>query len=136
MLAIPCYFTGVIHREELFGKAYLFITAISLFWGVYSGTLIDRYSRKKIFLVMNLAGLFVLSAVTLIGFKNDGLPWYLVAGIFTTTAFIYNIHFPNFCQQGQQKSIAFTQTVEQTGHRNFTRKNESSSLYYNLYETN
>jgi len=105
MLAIPWYFTGVIHREELFGKAYLFITAISLFWGVYAGTLIDRYSRKKIFLVMNLAGLFMLTAVTLIGFKSDGLPWYLVAIIFTTTAFIYNIHFPNLYAFAQEITV-------------------------------
>ena len=102
MLAIPWYFTGVIHREELFGKAYFAITAVSLFWGLYSGTLIDRYSRKRIFLVMNLAGLFMLSSVTLIGFINDSLPWYLVAGIFATTAFIYNIHFPNLYAFSQE----------------------------------
>ena len=95
MLAIPWYFTGVIHRGELFGKAYFIITAASLLWGLYAGTLIDRYSRKKIFLVMNLAGLFILSSVTLFGFGTGGLPWYLVAAIFATTAFIYNIHFPN-----------------------------------------
>ncbi len=102
MLAIPWYFTGIIHREELFGKAYFLITAVSLFWGLYAGTLIDRYSRRKIFLVMNLAGLFVLSAVTLIGFKNDSLSWFLVAGVFATTAFIYNIHFPNLYAFAQE----------------------------------
>ncbi|HLP20158.1 MAG TPA: MFS transporter [Chitinophagales bacterium] len=102
MLAIPWYFTGVIHQEELFGKAYFVITALSLFWGVYAGTLIDRYDRKRIFLIMNLAGLFILSTVTLIGFKNDSLPWYLVALIFCTTAFIYNIHFPNLYAFAQE----------------------------------
>ncbi|HLP50336.1 MAG TPA: MFS transporter [Chitinophagales bacterium] len=102
MLAIPWYFTGVIHQEGLFGKAYFVTTALSLFWGVYAGTLIDRYDRKRIFLVMNLAGLFILSSVTLIGFKNDSLPWYLVAFIFCTTVFIYNIHFPNLYAFAQE----------------------------------
>ena len=102
MLAIPWYFTGVIHHEELFGKAYFLITSVSLFWGLYAGTLIDRYSRKRIFLVMNLAGLFILSSVTLIGFINGSLPWYLVASVFATTAFIYNIHFPNLYAFSQE----------------------------------
>jgi MFS family permease len=95
MLAVPWYFTGIIHRGELFGKAYFIITVISLAWGVYAGTLIDRYSRKKIFLVMNIAGLCVLSAISGYGFLSGDLHWLLVVSVFATTAFIYNIHFPN-----------------------------------------
>lgn len=102
MLAIPWYFTGVVHREELFGQAYFFITAISLFWGLYAGTLIDRYSRKRIFLVMNMAGLAVLSSISAFGFVNESLPWFLVAAVFATTAFIYNIHFPNLYAFAQE----------------------------------
>lgn len=102
MLAIPWYFTGVIHREELFGQAYFFITAVSLFWGLYAGTLIDRYSRKRIFLVMNIAGLAILSSISALGFVHDSLPWFLVAAVFATTAFIYNIHFPNLYAFAQE----------------------------------
>jgi MFS family permease len=102
MLAIPWYFTGVIHRTALFGQAYFIITAATLLWGLYAGTLIDRYSRHKIFLVMNLTGLFILSAVALIGFRYDGLPWLLVAAIMATTTFIYNIHYPNLYAFAQQ----------------------------------
>lgn len=102
MLAIPWYFIGILHREELFGKSYFFITSMSLFWGVYAGTLIDRYSRKKIFLAMNGAGFLLLSAVSLTGFVNDSLHWFLVASVFATTAFIYNIHFPNLYAFAQE----------------------------------
>lgn len=102
MLAIPWYFTGVIHREGLFGTTYFFITAASLAWGLYAGTLIDKFDRKHIFLGINLTGLLVLSTISLIGFKNDSLPWFLVACVFATTMFIYNIHFPNLYAYAQQ----------------------------------
>lgn len=102
MLAIPWYFTGVIHRETLFGKTYFIITTVSLLWGLYAGTLIDRHSRKRIFLVINISGLIILSAVSLFGFVTGSLPWYLVALVFATTAFIYNIHFPNLYAYAQE----------------------------------
>lgn len=102
MLAVPWYFTSIIHSEELFGKVYFLITAVSLFWGLYAGTLIDKYDRKNIFLAINIAGLTVLSSISLIGFHNDSLPWFLVAGVFAITAFIYNIHFPNLYAYAQQ----------------------------------
>lgn len=102
MLAIPWYFTGVIHREELFGAVYFAITALSLLWGLYAGVLIDRYDRKKIFLAMNLSGLAILSTVAGIGFFMGYLPWLLVASIFATTVFVYNIHFPNLYAFSQE----------------------------------
>ncbi len=102
MLAIPWYFTAVIHREDLFGQAYFISTLVSLFWGIYAGTLIDRYNRKRIFLVMNIVGLCILSAVSITGYVQGGLPWYLVAAIFASTMFIYNIHFPNLYAFAQE----------------------------------
>ncbi len=102
MLAIPWYFTGVIHREELFGQVYLLITAVSLLWGLYAGSIIDRYDRRKIFLAINLSGFGMLALVTALGFVNQALPWFLVASVFATTAFIYNIHFPNLYAFAQE----------------------------------
>ncbi len=101
MLAIPWYFTGVIHREELFGQVIL-ITAVSLLWGLYAGSIIDRYDRRKIFLAINLSGFGMLALVTAFGFVNQALPWFLVASVFATTAFIYNIHFPNLYAFAQE----------------------------------
>ena len=48
MLAVPWYFTGIIHREELFGKAYFVVTTLSLLWGLYAGAIIDRYNRRRL----------------------------------------------------------------------------------------
>ncbi len=102
MLAIPWYFTALIHRETLFGQVYFTVTSISLLWGLYAGTLVDRYDRKKIFLVINAVGLAILSSITILGFANGFLPWFLVAVAFGNTMFIYNIHFPNLYAYAQE----------------------------------
>jgi MFS family permease len=125
MLAVPWYFTGVIQSEGLFGKVYLWVTAISLFWGLYAGTIIDRYDRKKIFLGINLAGLTVISTITAIGFYQQSLHWFFVAVVFGSTAFIYNIHFPNlyaFAQEITDKKqyAKVTSLLEIQGQLTFT----------------
>ncbi len=102
MIAIPWYFSGILKQETLFGGIYFFVTAVSLFWGVLAGALIDRYDRKKLFLWMNVAGLIFLGGVSAIGFRNDGLHWLLAALPFAVTAFIYNIHFPNLYAFAQE----------------------------------
>ena len=75
MLAIPWYFTGVIHDSNLFQSIYLVTAIISLFWGLYAGTLVDRYSRKNLFLWMNVVGFFVLSTATIAGFFYGDYSW-------------------------------------------------------------
>jgi len=102
MLAIPWYFTNVIHQSNFFSFLYLFINGISLIWGLYAGTLVDRHSRKNIFLVMNIVGLVMLSGISITGFLQGDSHWSLVALAFATTVFIYNIHFPNLYAFAQE----------------------------------
>ena len=94
MLAVPWYFTGVVHEPQLFQRIYLVITFISLLWGLFAGTLVDRYSRRTIFLWINTVGFIVLASAAVLGFFLDSYPWILVAIVYATTVFIYNIHFP------------------------------------------
>ena len=94
MLAVPWYFTGVVHEPMLFQKIYLVITFISLFWGLFAGTLVDRYSRRTIFLWINTIGFIVLASAAISGFFLDSYPWILAAIVYAATVFIYNIHFP------------------------------------------
>lgn len=49
MISIPWYFTDVLQQSSLFGLIYAITTALTLFWGLYAGTLIDKYPRKNIF---------------------------------------------------------------------------------------
>ncbi|MCW3125055.1 MAG: hypothetical protein JWO03_713 [Bacteroidetes bacterium] len=84
----------MIHQEGLFTKIYFLVTSLSLVWGVYAGTLVDRYNRKNIFLAINVVGMVMLGGASLLGYVQGELPWVIVAIVFATTVFIYNIHFP------------------------------------------
>ena len=53
MLAIPWYFAKQ-NQSSTFTIAYGFITLLVLFFGLYAGTLVDKYSRKVNFLAINL----------------------------------------------------------------------------------
>ncbi|MEM9821039.1 MAG: MFS transporter [Bacteroidota bacterium] len=94
MLAIPWYFARNGEMSK-FGLIYVLTNIIALFWVPYSGTFIDRFNRKHIFLVICLVcGSLILSTAAL-GFWQEGLPWYLVAVVFMLTFFNYNVHYPN-----------------------------------------
>ena len=93
MIAIPWYFAKEDAMSQ-FGLIYLFTTALALFWSPYSGTLIDRFDRKHIFLFLTaIVGLLVAS-IAGVGMLWGMLPWYLVAAVFTLTFLDYNLHYP------------------------------------------
>jgi len=60
MIAIPWYFIEIVDMPEFFAVSYLLITFSTLFWGIYAGSLIDRYSRKKIFILTNFVCGFII----------------------------------------------------------------------------
>lgn len=94
LIAVPWYFAreGQLGR---FGLIYIVISLISVFWSPYSGTLVDRFNRKHIFLALTtVVGLLVL-ATALLGFQQGDLPWYLVGGVFGLTFLNFNLHYPN-----------------------------------------
>ncbi len=93
MLAIPWYFarTGDMGR---FALMYVLTNVLSFFWVPYAGTLIDRFNRKHLFMVLTAVSAALLFAVAAFGFSREGLPWYVVAGVFTITFLNYNLHFP------------------------------------------
>jgi len=94
MLAIPWYFAenGMMPQ---FVKGYLLTNFLILFWAPYCGTLIDKYNRKKLFLVLNaVVGIIILSIAAL-GWMRGELEWYWVVSVFTLTFITYNLHYPN-----------------------------------------
>ncbi len=95
MIAIPWFFNSTLQNPSLLGISYGTITFLTIFWSSYSGTLIDKYSRKKIFLSLNLAGFAVLGSVTLVSWFVGFLPVPLVILVFASTFFIFNVHYPN-----------------------------------------
>ena len=102
MIAIPWYFVKIVAKPEVFATAYLIITFLILFWGLYAGTLIDRYSRKKLFILINIiCGLFI-GSIGLYGWHTGYLSDIFVVLVFAITIFNYNVHYPNLYAFGQE----------------------------------
>jgi DHA3 family macrolide efflux protein-like MFS transporter len=95
MLAIPWSIIKLPGGNLLNPLMVSVVTLASLFWGLYAGTLIDRYNRKHVFLTMNGVDCVMLCSVALAGFYLGDMPFILMALAFTTTIFTYNVHFPN-----------------------------------------
>lgn len=104
MLAIPWYFTHILSKGSTFATAYASITFLTIFWSLYAGTLIDRYSRKKIFLTLNIVCGLVLLLISLIGFELEYIPASLVILVLGVTIFNYNIHYPSLYAFAQEVS--------------------------------
>lgn len=102
MLAIPWYFSDILDAGSSFGIIYGTATFLTLFWGLYVGTLVDRYSRKNIFLLINLAGAFIIGSVAVTGFFLGEVSMPLIGVVFCTTMFIYNVHYPTLYAFGQE----------------------------------
>jgi MFS transporter, DHA3 family, macrolide efflux protein len=93
MLAIPWYFAKS-NQSETFTRAYGWITLLVLFFGLYAGTLVDRFSRKANFLAINLICGIVIFSIALLGYYQHNLPALLVISVFGITLLNYNIHYP------------------------------------------
>ena len=102
MVAIPWYFIKVVQKPEFFASAYIIITFLTLFWGLYAGTLIDRYSRKKLFIIVNTVCGLTIGSISFYGINSGFLPDLLVIFVFGVTIFNYNIHYPNLYAFGQE----------------------------------
>ncbi len=98
MIAIPWH---LVHNLSALNGKWLntaLVTAVtfgSLFWGLYAGTLIDRYSRKRIFQILTLIDAFIICGSAISGLYLGYLPFPLIALVYTTTIFTYNVHYPN-----------------------------------------
>ncbi len=102
MLAIPWYFSDILNDSSTFGIIYGTATFLTLFWGLYVGTLVDRYPRKNIFLLITLMGAIIIGSVAISGFYIGSVAMPLVGVVFCTTIFIYNVHYPTLYAFGQE----------------------------------
>jgi DHA3 family macrolide efflux protein-like MFS transporter len=101
MLAIPWYFTKA-QSGTYFNISYGIITAIVLFFGLYAGTLVDRFSRKSNFLANNLVCGILILAISLGGYVQGELSDFWVMAVFGITMLNYNIHFPTLYAFGHE----------------------------------
>lgn len=81
---------------------------ISLFWIPYSGTMVDRYDRRKIFLFLTTTCGLIIFSIGILGLQLGELPWQLVAAVFMLTFLNYAVHYPNL--------YAFVQEIIEPEH--------------------
>jgi MFS family permease len=104
MLAVPWFFARQ-GASSTFNLLYGAVTFASLFWGMYAGALVDRFDRKRVFLVSNIVEGVVLLGVASYGFATGDVPLGGILLAFTTTVFGYGIHYPNLYAFAQEISL-------------------------------
>ena len=109
MLAIPWYFAQQKETQK-FAIIYLLVNLVAMFWGPVSGTIVDKYNRKKLALIISLVVGCLIGGIAFIGYHWGVLPWYMVALVFAITFFNYNIHYPNL--------YAFVQEISEPKYYN------------------
>ena len=107
MIAVPWYFTNVLKLPSMFGQIFFGVSLVSIFWGLYAGSLVDKHDRKRIFIGTSIGGALLLLSVAAYGFYYGTVPAALVSVVFAGTFFIYNIHYPCL--------YAFIQEISQPG---------------------
>ena len=94
LLAVPWYFA-----KQGFSSQYNFyygiLTLFIVFWGLYAGTLVDRYSRVKVFVITNLIEFGILGFVSLLGFLHLSLNNETIFLVLGATFLGFNVHYPN-----------------------------------------
>ncbi|UFJ40218.1 MFS transporter [Brevibacillus humidisoli] len=93
MIGISWYLVDTTGSAQLLGST-MFISAILMFFvGPFVGTVIDRFSHKKILLLMNTGAFLVIGLLAVWGFFGSYTEGMLIA-IFFATTLVYQIHYP------------------------------------------
>ena len=106
MIAIPWYFTNTLNSNSMFSFLFGVVTFLGLFWGLYSGTIIDRYCRKTILEKLNFytgSIIFIISSCIILFSFNNSLP-ILISLVFSATCFYYIIYYPTLYAFSQEIS--------------------------------
>ncbi|MGG4495385.1 MFS transporter [Brevibacillus reuszeri] len=93
MIGISWYLVESTGSASLLGSTMLLSSILTLLVGPYSGTLIDRFSRKAILQIEQLGGFVVLALLAVWGFWGSYHEWMLVL-LYMATLFMFQIHEP------------------------------------------
>ena len=94
MLAIPWYFADALGKPQWFAAGFAATMALSIPWSLYAGTIVDRYSRKNLFLCLQAAGTCMLLGTALMGWAQGHVPALAALAVFTFTVLNFNVHYP------------------------------------------
>lgn len=140
MIGVVWYINSVLKVGSIYGVFYAFVVLCSMFWGLFAGTLIDKYNRKNIFIGINLVGGIVLLSAACIGFSMDNVPFALSAVVFAATTFVYNIHYPTLYAIAQEISepkdyVRITSYIEIQGQATTVLSGALAALLMQGYQT-
>lgn len=93
MIGISWYLVESTGTASLLGSTMLISSILTLLVGPYTGTLIDRFSRKAILQIEQLGGFAVLAVLAAWGFWGTYQEWMMVL-IFLATTFMFQVHEP------------------------------------------
>ena len=102
MISIPWHFNQTLNDPHLFLNIFFIITFICLFWGVFAGSIVDRFKRKNIFIYAAIICSIIVLISSLIGYLNNEIHWLIAATVFGFTVFYYNIYYPNLYAFAQE----------------------------------
>ena len=94
MLSVPWYFARQGISSD-FNLIYGLITGATVFWGLTAGTIVDRFNRKRVFLINNAVEGAILLSAAAYGISTGNMPTPLIILVFTTTVFGFYLHYPN-----------------------------------------
>ena len=94
MLSVPWYFARQGISSD-FNLIYGIITGATIFWGLTAGTIVDRFNRKRVFLINNAVEGSILLSVASYGLWSGDVPTELIILVFTATVFGFYLHYPN-----------------------------------------
>ena len=105
ILAIPWYLVNLPEEQNGSFKAtamMTIITVITLFWGLFAGTLVDRYNRKRIFQILQLVDAVFIGFAGIYGAITGETPFWILTLVAGTTILSWTLFYPNlyaFCQE-------------------------------------
>ena len=67
LISIAWFVSNTLERPALFGLMFLTATSFSIPWGIYAGTLVDRYDRKTIMLFIQAFGFLAVFTAAISG---------------------------------------------------------------------
>ncbi|MBL4704503.1 MAG: MFS transporter [Flavobacteriales bacterium] len=106
MMAIPWYFINHLEEKEVYNLIFVVVTAITLFWSPYAGTLVDRYPRKNVMVGLMTVGMTLLLIAAFFGsLSGEVLIWPLTM-VFGFTILNYNLHFPTLYAWTQEMTTS------------------------------
>lgn len=103
MIAIPWLLVKQANGEQIYGYATMAVALITMVMLLYTGSLIDKFSRKSILVFTEFFGLLCSLVVTFIEWQQGQPSIASLIAMLLITSMIYSVHFPT--------RFAFTQEL-------------------------